>query len=213
MPSYVAVMPFVYKPYRDAFMESNQLDVFEVNNTVNNIGIMRAHNLGVDEMRRTDADWLIVVSAAIRFGKKGGLDFLEALDKNPDANAVEAEGVFGWHLIAFHRKTIEAAGKWDANFSPYGFCDIDMSVRIQKAFGSDLPKWEKVPVDVKDTGMAHSIKLANVKADASPRLLYFVEKWGRHPGAYKLGEYDRPFNNPDNPIGYWPEYEGSMWDD
>lgn len=196
-------------------MERCKLDVFEIDNTVNNLGVMRSHNLGVDEMRRRDADWLVIMGASIRFGDRGGLDFIEALDEHPNDNVVEGAGVYGWHLIAFHKDTLNRVGKWDANFSPYGFDDIDMSMRIQKCFNSQgkYPSWEKVPVDVTDTTMGHSLKLGGVEAPAAPRLLYFVEKWGRHPGASELTSYDNPFNEPKNHIGYWPEYEGSRWND
>src|ERR1700728_642922 len=77
---YVAVLPWVYKPFRDEFMKACKLDVFEVDNSAENLGIMRSHNLAIDKMIAENADLLIVMSAAIRFGEKGGLDFVEQLD-------------------------------------------------------------------------------------------------------------------------------------
>lgn len=214
MTTYTAVLPFVYQPYRDAFMRRCKLDVYEVDNTERNLGIMRSHNLGIDRMRADGTEWLIVLSAALRFGKPGGLDFLEQLDAHDGHHVVEAAGVYGWHLIAFHRDTLDHIGRWDPNFSPYGFCDIDMSLRYQAAYNGSGQLWDKVPVNVRDAGMAHSLKLANVQADAAPRIDYFVRKWGRHPGASHLAAYERPFNNPGHSIGYWPPpEEGDRWDD
>lgn len=214
---WVGVLPFVVKEYRDACSKSMSGDfrynVLNVDNTQNNIGIMRAHNLGIDYMKEHNADWLVIISAAIRFGPLGGMDFIHALEQRPDDNVVEASGVFGWHLIAFHRRTLDKIGRWDANFSPYGFCDLDMSLRIQKAYHKTPPLWEKAEVDAKDMGMAHSIKIGKVEAPADPRIEYFERKWGRHPGDFEKPSFDRPFNDPKNPIGYWPEYEGSKWDD
>lgn len=210
--NYVAVLPWVHQPYRDAFMETCRLDVFEVDNSERNIGIMRATNLGIDRMRETDADWLVVMSAALRFGPPGGLDFVDHLDRMEGHRVVEAAGVFGWHLIAFHRDTLAAIGRWDPNFSPYGFDDIDLSVRYQLVFGNGGQLWDKVPVDVSDEGMGHSIKLAGVESPAGPRIDYFVAKWNRHPGRGDLPTYTHPFNNPANPVGYWPDFEGERWD-
>lgn len=212
MTTYTAVLPFVWQPYRDEFMETCRLEVFEVDNTVTNLGIMRAHNLGIDRMREDGTEWLVVLSAALRFGPAGGLDFIEHLDRMGGHRVVEAKGVYGWHLIAFHCDTLATIGRWDPHFSPYGFDDIDLSVRYQLAYGNSGQLWDKVPVDVADAGMGHSIKLAEVDAPAQPRIDYFVKKWGRHPGDGNLPTYSRPFGNPGNPIGYWPSYEGERWD-
>lgn len=210
--TYTAVLPWVYRPYRDAFMETCRLDVFEVDNSEHNLGIMRSHNLGIDRMRETGAEWLVVCSAALRFGPAGGLDLIDHLDRMENYRVVEAAGVFGWHLIAFHRDAIDAVGRWDANFSPYGFDDIDWSVRYQLAYGTGGQLWDKVPVDVMDEGMGHSIKLAAVDAPAEPRIAYFERKWGRHPGAWQEPTYEHPFDDADNPVGYWPTYENERWD-
>lgn len=213
MTTYVAVLPWVYRPYRDAFMATCRLDVFEVDNSELNLGIMVAHNLGLDRMREVGADWLIVMSAALRFGLPGGLDFVAALDRMEGHRVVEAAGVYGWHLIAFHRSTLDAIGRWDENLSPYGFDDLDLSVRYQLVFGNNGQLWDKVPVDVRDEGMAHSLKLGGVDAPAEPRIRYWQDKWGRHPGASDQPTYEHPFNDPDNPVGYWPTTpHGSRWD-
>lgn len=212
MTSYTAVLPWVYRPYRDAFAEMCRLDVFEVDNSERNLGVMRSHNLGIDRMRDDGTEWLVVLSAALRFGPAGGLDFVDHLDRKAGHRAVEAADVFGWHLIAFHRSTIDAIGRWDPNFSPYGFDDIDLSVRYQLAFGNGGQLWDKVPVDVMDAGMGHSIKLAGVDAPAEPRIDYFRRKWGRHPGDGHLPTYQHPFGDEANPVGYWPEFEGERWD-
>jgi hypothetical protein len=205
MTTYTAVLPWVYKPYRDAFMETCRLDVFEVDNSEHNVGLMRSHNLGVERMEKDGTEWLVVLSAALRFGPSGGLDFIDHLDRMQGHRAVEAMGVFGWHLIAFHRDTIDAIGRWDEQFTPYGFDDIDMSVRYQLVYGNGGQLWDKVPVDVDDAGMAHSIKLGGVESPAGPLIDYFVRKWGRHPGRGDLPTYGHPFNNPANPVSYWPE--------
>jgi hypothetical protein len=211
MTSYTAVLPWIYKPWRDACMKTCRLDVYEVDNRQVNRGVMRSHNLGVDHMREHGNEWLVIMSAALRFGPAGGLDFIDQLDSMNGHQVVESAGVYGWHLIAFHRSTLDVIGRWDPNFSPYGFDDLDMSVRYQLAFGVGGQLWDKVPVDVKDAGMGHSIKRANVAAPAQPLIDYFMAKWGRHPSASDRRTYRRPFNDSTNPIGFWPEYEGEAW--
>lgn len=205
---YTVVLPYVLQEYKDACVATCKFDpdsMLLVDNTVKNVGIMRAHNMGIDKMMADGSDWLIVLSAAIRFGAPGGLDFVERLKEHEGHHVIEASGVFGWHLIPFSRELLEKVGRWDENFTPYGFDDIDYSLRIQKTFALDNSKqlWEKVPVDAEDAGMAHSIKIAKVESPADPLIDYFKKKWGRHPGEWQAGDYDRPFNK-NVPIAYWP---------
>lgn len=205
---YVVCLPYVYEPYYRACMKTCKLDnVLAVNNTVDNIGIMASHNKGIDKMLAEDADWLIILSAAIRFGEPGGLDFIEQLEAHPDHIALEAIDVYGWHLIAFSRRLIEKVGRWDENFTPYGYDDLDYSWRIQLAFELDYRTqlWEKVPVDCKDMGMAHSIKKGKITSDNDKLRQYYFEKWGIMPEDDHDGAYKKPFNGEFNPIAYWPD--------
>lgn len=210
---YTVVMPFMFRPFRDECLANCLFaNVLEVDNTVDNLGCTRSYNLGVDRMRADDADWLIVLSPAVRFGEAGGLDFIAELERRPSQSVVSAEGVFGWHLIAFARATIEAAGRWDENFHPCYYDDLDYSIRIHKALPDAV--WGGVPVDVSDTIMAHSIKLAGLQVPDAELEAYFTRKWG-HGHGHEFDEYhDHPFGNPDYPIGYWPQTErGGGWDE
>lgn len=187
-------------------------NMVSVDNTKHNIGIMESHNRGINYMRERGADWLIVISAAIRFGEPGGMDFVKQLE---DQQVVEAADVFGWHLIAFSRGTIEKVGRWDENFTPYGYDDLDYSYRFQLANDKHADLWEKVPVDVKDMGMAHSIKKAGVTGDDNKLQAYYRKKWGVFPGQSHDKAYKYPFNKSFNPVGYWPQARplGGQWDD
>lgn len=216
---YVVVVPYVWKPYFDEFKATLKLpydNCLFVDNTINNIGIMAAHNRGIDFMREKDADWLIVMSAGIRFGAKGGYDFIEVLEQNPDCHVINGAGkwfdegtgvervqALGWHLTAFRRDVIEAVGKWDENFTPYGFDDVDMTLRMRKAFGEDL-KIDTFEVDMRHVSTSHSIQIAGVISPSAPLIAYFVEKWGRHPGAWQWDGWEHPFNNPEHDLKYWP---------
>lgn len=208
---YVVVLPFVNREFARSCMATYKFP-FEcmclVDNSEMNIGIMRSHNLGVDKLYRDDADWLVVLSAALRFGNPGGLDFIEHLRNNPNHLVIEATPVYGWHLIAFSRRVLDKVGKWDENFSPYGFCDLDMSWRIQCAtqqWGWEGPIWDKFPVDVHDTGMAHSINKFGLRAPADPLIAYYEMKWGVRPGTPHEDAYRTPFNRKDVGLDFWPK--------
>jgi hypothetical protein len=205
---YTAVLPFIYQPYKDEFEKTCKLDVMYVDNTVNNLGIMKSHNLGIDKMIEEDADWLIILSAAIRFGEPGGLDFIKELENSKGYINVPAVGVFGWHLIAFSRECIEKCGKWDENFTPYGWDDIDYSIRMQKGFPDPIYSrlTKRVFIDVKDTTMAHSINLAGVKTDNEKHINYMKNKWNYDVGADQSIDklYDHPFNDETKSVKYWP---------
>lgn len=202
---YTVVLPYVHEPYKKECLETCKLDnVLLVDNTKINKGIMVSHNLGIEKMYRDDSDWLIIMSAAIRFGEPSGLDFIEEIKKKPGHLVIESSGVFGWHLIAFSRKVIDRVGGWDENFTPYGFDDLDYAWRIKIAYGLDAPYWTKVPVDLKDAGMAHGIKLAGVTSNTNKLREYFKDKWGIYPGESATNAWKHPFNNKNNELSYCP---------
>lgn len=209
--NYTVVLPSIYDPYTNACYISMSSDMQEhtvmVDNTVDNRWVAASWNLGIEAMLEEDSDWLILLSAAIRFGKYGGQDFIKQLDNMQEHTVIEANKVFGWHLIAFSRDCITKVGRFDENFG-YGFEDIDYSLRIQKAYnieGRQRQLWDKVEVDCTDMGMAHGIKLAGINDPAEPRIEYFTRKWGRHPGAYQEDSYEHPFNDPTLSIKDWPK--------
>lgn len=230
--SFVVCLPWTYEPYFDECMETVKFPpekMLIINNSVENVGIMKAHNRGVDFMRWHQADWLIILSAAIRFGPSGGLDFAEVLEAHPNYYVIHAasenvvggkqqgEGgganeVKGWHLTAFHRTVFENIGIWDENFTPYGLDDIDLSIRIQKFYGDGIVgHWDTFPCDVHDTGvMGHSINLAHVKSKYHPRNAYFTRKWGREGGQWDFPAYDHPFDDESKPLSWWPAPEDPL---
>lgn len=217
--TYAVVLPWCVAPIYEKCARSLKLDnVLTVDNSGKagrNLGIMRSHNLGIDYMRELDADWLVVMSAACRFGREGGRDFTGQLDEHTDAVVVYAEGVYGWHLIAFHRDTFEAIGRFDENFHPYGYDDCDLAIRVHKAFPSG--RWAGVQCSVSDraAGMAHSLKVGGVHVEAPPQLLYWEQKWGAPPGQDFPAYHDSPFGDPALPLGWWPSSPltwGAAWD-
>lgn len=202
---YVACLPFRVQEFRDQFMATCKLEnVIEVDNTKNNIGIMASHNIGIRELYKQDADWFIIMSAAIRFGEPGGIDVIEYL-ANTDYHIVEGIDLYGWHFVAFRRDVIDAVGEWDENFTPYGYDDLDYSIRVQKAVPN--LRWGKVKFDISDTIMGHSIKLGGVVSDDERLRQYFKNKWGIFPGGEHGMEdyYETPFNLKSVTLKYYPK--------
>lgn len=223
---YLVSVPYTVEEYKDEFLKRSKLEnVYLIDNTIANIGFPASTNINMKRFIDQDADWFIVCSTSIRFGEAGGLDFIEALE-NSNHLVVEAQVVYGWHLIAFHKTIIENVGFWDENFVPYGYDDLDYSLRIQKTFntsdlmGTQLPNgrglWTKVLIDVEDAGMGHSVKMG--KVDFRPELNeetreYYKNKWGCYPGSGEniTNTYERPFNDKKFDLKYFPSNEGYVY--
>jgi hypothetical protein len=226
---WVGVMPYVHQEYADACIASMSNELLDnlllIDNTKNNIGIMASHNKGIEFMKENDADWLVVISAGIRFGKAGGMDFIEELQYHPDALLVHGAGLWfdkgkehtarqalGWHLTAFRKEIFDVVGGWDENFTPYGLDDTDLTLRMIKGF-PDRYKIEVSDVDMSHTSTSHSITLAGVKSAYAPRESYFKRKWGRDGGEWQSMGYDHPFNDPSLPLSFCPDKDDprSIW--
>jgi hypothetical protein len=231
MLPYVAVIPSIYQPYTDDCIASCKLDnMVVVDNTIDNRGVARSWNIGIRNMYERHANWLIIISAAVRFGEPGGLDLVEALTQFPDAIACEGEG-YGWHLIAFNRRTVDRVGLFDENFYPGPFGDNDYGRRITLRLapppfkycthcGTDdisghhhpgcpdpdggwipNPWWPKVAVAGCVASIAHSSTLGHVGVDSQKMLDYYEAKWG---GPRQGETFYRPFGDETKPIDYWP---------
>lgn len=233
MIKYLAIIPYVYQPYFDELIMTLKLppeNVNAVDNTIDNRGVGGSWNIGIELMKERGADWLIIISAAVRFGERGGLDIIEQLEAHPEADLIHfatkdvpeqpfvrgqtagyEEGILGWHLTAINRRAIEAVGKFDPNFYPAYFEDIDYDLRIDKA----MPNANKLvlPVDVQDGALGHGVKLGGVQAPSEPLIAYFATKWGRHPNASEIGSYERPFNDKNNSLAFFPPAHGEIWDE
>lgn len=209
--TYAVVLPAVYPPYlADCLATSKLENVLVIDNSEHNIGVPASWNKGIDHMKELGADWLIIMSAAVRFGEPGGLDFVELL--KPGYYVVHAAGLLGWHLTAFHKDVFDNIGRFDQNFYPAYLEDIDFSLRLQKHYKGQ-PGWDSFPIDATDMGRAHGLKLGNVAWVQRDGIMYFMDKWGRDPKDYKNMGYDLPFNNPENTLAYWPDARGGRWND
>lgn len=208
---WVGVLPIIYHPYGEVCVGSMAPEfrkrVLRIDNhRYTNLGVAGSWNRGVDYMEEEEADWLVIISAAVRFGPPGGMDFIDQIgriEKFRFYPAVEGGDGLGWHLIAFHRDVFERVGVFDENFYPAYCEDLDFSWRIQCGFGLTTvrPVWPKVPVDASHVQNAHGIKLGGVKVDHVAMQAYLQRKWNWDQG--DEGRWRAPWNS----LGLkdWPE--------
>lgn len=189
--TYLAVLPSIVPDYTAACLASMCPELRDgtlvIDNTEVNRGVSRSWNMGIDAMG--DADWLVIVSAAVRFGAPGGADFLASLDE-PGLLVMEAM-YLGWHCIGFHRDLLAEVGRFDEGLFPGWGNDLDYGWRIAVAYGLDPPYWDKLPFDMRSVRWAHS-ELAGVRADPDAMLDFLRAKWGNVPGSGPT--WDHPYN-------------------
>lgn len=174
-----------------------------VDNTVRNRGVARSWNIGIERMLATDARWLVIISAAMRFGQSRMRDFIaRIIHAADDEIAVEGGHGIGWHLIAFRRDVFECVGRFDENFYPAYWEDLDFSWRVKLGFGLDPPYWSKFEaVDAICAEIGHGISRGGVTVDPDALIAYYLSKWG----AFAADEsWRHPFNDPTRPLSWWP---------
>jgi hypothetical protein len=213
---FVAVLPSIYPIWTERCLRSCAFanNVLVLDNTGTNRGVAASWNLGVDLMEERNADWLVIMSSALRFGDPGGMDFIDRITgpaigvptQPPVRMAVEAHHGIGWHLIAFSAQTFADVGRFDENFWPAYNEDVDFSRRCwltyNKAPWVDGPWWQKVSVDVAIAGFAHGVDLGGVHADWKKLNGYYIKKWG---GEKQHEKFILPFGT--DPLTFWP-HEG-----
>lgn len=198
---YIAVLPYMYIPYKEECLSTCKLEnILLVDNTKENLGMPVSLNLGIDKMFKDNADWLILLSATIRFGTLGGLDFVKALENSSGIHFVSTTLGNG-HLVAWSRQVIEKVGRFDENFYPAYCDDTDYHTRIARTYAVGERHYLKVEVDVTSMGDHHAISLAELQVDFVVLRAYYKQKWG---GLEGQEIYTFPFNDPNRSIKYWP---------
>lgn len=214
---YLVAIPSIYPPFTGACVDS--LDPRVRKNTVvidnaggYNRGVAASWNLVAREVVAKKWDYLVIVSAAMRFNQ-GLEDFMQELyDKKP----VGLDTQFGWHCVALHRYIFESVGFFDENFYPAYYEDSDFIRRMELAeysfpgvLNPGIPDDQKMPrfqVDAECIEDAHGIKKANVYVNYERNKQYFIKKWGAEPKydspADREALYYFPFNNEMLPLDY-----------
>lgn len=176
-----------------------------------NLGVAASWNVGLDIAEAEGADWLVVLSEAVRFGETGGLDLLDALDACHLANySLLLDGAsaqefypiahfndFAWHIQAISRMTWERVGAFDPIFRPAYFEDTDYLYRMGLA-GLPSPrenggKFFHATIDAYDLGNGHSIQQGLAEVRMGDLEGHYVRKWGGRQGQE---QWRHPYNDP-----------------
>lgn len=203
MSTHLVLIPSIYKPYTEECVASlsPEFELLIVDNTQHNRGVAASWNLGRERVLVEGLDWLIVCSAAVRFGTPMGSDLLAELEQHSGARVVEGAWGLGWHLICFSRRVLEEVGSFDENFWPAYFEDNDWSWRFHLVYATQPPYWEKVTVDAWVRSFAHAERFAGVRAYAPGLLDYYRAKWSGVPGQERFAH---PFNDSSKSLAWWP---------
>lgn len=196
--TYTVVVPSIYPTYTERCLASCKLkNVLLVDNTESNRGVAASWNMGIDQMVADGSDWLILMSAAMRFGPAGGLDFVDQLEDQP---TLEGGNGIGWHLVAFPRWHLETVGRFDENFWPAYWEDNDYARRGQ-VLGIDQ-SWPKADIDADWAGNAHGTRFGHVGCDNVALRAYYSRKHGGPPSSET---FTYPFNDESHDMTWWPE--------
>lgn len=202
-----AVLPSIYQKWTDRCAATMCTELWSstlfLDNTHVNRGVAASWNEGINAMFTNDADGLLILSATMRFGYRGGSDFLELLPSYADAIAVEAGHGIGFHCIYFPRWVFELVGTFDENYWPGYHEDLDLSRRIKLAIPEiEPPYWVKVTdLDMSMAGFSHGIDLGLAQVDNHELAGYYQRKWG---GIKGLETFEHPFDDPEHDWTWWP---------
>jgi hypothetical protein len=201
--SFHAILPSIYPTWTERCVASMDPERWTGHltirdNTRENLGVAASWNLGARTVLNEGQDWLVVISAAVRFGAPGGADFLDVLESSPEDAVLEAGHGIGWHLIAFRRSVLLEVGLFDEVFYPAYWEDIDYGRRYYLRYGpSGEPWWKKVSVDCAIAGFSHGVDLGGARVDSNHLMGLYEAKWGGPKGAET---YDRPYG--DRPLDF-----------
>ncbi len=200
------VMPVTYGPYGEACLASMAPEVRErtvvVDNTgETNLGAAGSYNVGARRVLDEGHDWLLTLSATVRFGPAGGVDMLERLDGVDGRTTwvVEAEMPVGWHWLAWSRPMFERVGIWDEQFHPCYAEDADIAHRIGIAAREagiadrgDGAWWEVFAADAWIMMQGYSAHMAGIDPSQEDLWASYERKWGGRSGHE---QWDRPYGS------------------
>lgn len=168
-----------------------------------NLGVARSWNVGARLVLEERIDWLVIVSASMRFGPAVHTTFREQVERHDDAQIVECEGN-SWHLIAIARSTLEQVGLFDENFYPAYEESIDWGYR-QRLLGLEQRGWPRVWCNAMSAGYAQHVDRDRWDAPScpsAPLLAYYAQKWGGPKGEER---FDAPWGDRSKPLDWWPQ--------
>lgn len=219
---FLVVLPIITAPYADICVESllmkdssaeiDPADILVIDNTRggwaaekyglptyrdpdgHNLGVARSWNVGVRQVLDRGLDYLVIMSASMRFGPLIHTSWTRQMLEFWGERVIEAHGL-SWHLIALHRTCFERIGLFDTNFHAY-FESIDWCRRLR------LVGWEEgfIHVWINALCQGTALHISEISCPAKPLIAYYNTKWRGDKGEEK---YDLPWG--DKPLDYFEE--------
>jgi hypothetical protein len=196
MAGVIWCLPSIDPEWRDACMASLHPTIrtrlLLVDNSTDNAGIATSWNLGILKAERVGAEWLVLLSECMNFGRYGGLDFERRL------TPPWTDCGYNWHLIAYHIDTLHAVGRFDETYWPGYFEDQDYERRLELSGfpsprGLDRSRPPIEGIDVTERGSGHSIASRLVRIDLGVQAARYATKHGGPKGSET---YSTPYGNP-----------------
>lgn len=100
-------------------------DVMFVVKEGRNTGVTHAWEDGRKMAVAQDVEWLVLVSQSMEFGSLGGMDLMDAFDREP--HCVHSQ--YAWHYIAWNMRTLDIIGPFDEVAFPIMGSDTDLLYR------------------------------------------------------------------------------------
>lgn len=167
-----------------------------------NVGVPKAWNEGL----RRGHEQTILCSASVRF-PAGMRQFLRELEAH--ATRWGSRTPLSWHLVAIGRATVEKVGYFDENCYPGDWSDNDFGWRMMQANIHARSQGEQpppdgciappVPMSCATAGYNIAIQTGAFRDNSRAVEEYYRQKWGGQPAVW-----DRPWNDANNDLSYWP---------
>lgn len=142
-----------------------------------NLGVARSWNVGAREVLNRGLDYLVLMSASMRFGPMLHTTWVRQMETFWGSHLIESEG-HSWHLIAIHREALERVGLFDGAFYP-GYVEADDWITRMVLAG--LPtSWPRAWVNALSQGVA--IHVQELSCPWGPLRDYYAAKWGGPKG-------------------------------
>lgn len=169
-----------------------------------NLGTAMSWNLGIARGKK----YTLILSVSTRFPPGGIKGYLERA--RHWVNDFGFYSPIGGHCHVIGFEMVNEIGLFDVSFRPAYAEDTDHGYRLTLSRihpEGSIPVFHPVGLSIRGSAIAIQNN-PQVDQRVAERELYYFQKWG---GAQCKEIFTRPFNNPDNPLAYWPMpdiYEG-----
>lgn len=164
-----------------------------------NLGVPASWNVGLRFAEHEQADYLLIVSQSIRFGRRGGTDFLWELERRQPSMFLDAPQL-GWKLIAVRRERFAEVGPFDEIFTPGYYEESDWMYRAHLAglcspwYNVRSGREQVLGVDAISAGDGVALTRKLVTIEMGEQTAKYVAKFGGRP---REERFIHPYNDPD----------------